>query len=104
MVSMTNESMQPKKFWTFVTWPFRTSSLVRKAAPAVRQDSICCSSELGKQRFALQILSVASRGLYLAEEGEISVVDEARRSGARLPWCAARPVADDCLEKEGTTK
>lgn len=53
-------------------------------------------------------VAVPKRGIprsvqYLADEGEISVVDEARRSPASLPWCAVSPVADD-LEKEGTTK
>ena len=47
---------------------------------------------------------MAFKDLYLAAEGEISVVDEFRRSPASLPWCAVRPVADDCLEEEGTTK
>jgi len=31
-------------------------------------------------------------------------VNEAWRSPGRLPWCAVRAVADDCLEKEGTTQ
>lgn len=59
---------------------------------------------MGKAVFCVKYPKRGIQTSVALEEREISVVNEARRSPGRLPWCAVRPVTDDCFEKEGTTK